>query len=477
MNTSQLPLLFRRPLTTALTLSTQFLQHRSLPAAMVLLQLAWLALIAGTGASTRYGLILALAVYSTAAALLVIFAPVDIVLRLREFGKRLLQSEKRPLVLLFPAAIFTGLLYANSQHVWGDEGESFRVANIVSSSELVVAYMKSGWLINHPPLMPLIYASVIHLFGAELVYLRLVSALFLGGMLVVTYFLGLELYGREVGFLAAILLFSFPLVIRLGASAMLDIQLAFFFCLALLLLVRLARKPSFRLAGAAGVVMGLGLLTKYIMVFVFGVLFLYILFINAFRTVKFHLLVAFAVSLAVFAGWLAYANHIGLLPRQIQRILNLSGSYHALSSIMEDAQPAQPESQEGSVVDQGAQMQEGIFRLGLEAVFTRLPSALGVHYMPLIMLAILYLFEEKNPSSLAILLWIGAVSISLLLTLPDHRYFLPVFPAIAIAVARVLHRFPACAERTILLGLLFEAGNLYLFADWIRESHLFLPAP
>jgi hypothetical protein len=76
-----------------------------------------------------------------------------------------------------------------------------------------------------------------------------------------------------------------------------------------------------------------------------------------------------------------------------------------------------------------------------------------------------------------VLLWIGAVSLSLFLTLPDHRYFLPVFPAIAIVIAQVLLRFPAYAERAILLSLLLGISNLYLFVDWVRESHLFVIMP
>ncbi|NOH01786.1 MAG: phospholipid carrier-dependent glycosyltransferase [Chloroflexi bacterium] len=479
MNISQLPLFLKKPFAGTLALSRQFLQTRSLPAAMGLLQLLWLAVIVGTGTSTRYGLILALAIFSVAATLAVIYLPDRIILKFKEPVDRLFVSEKRTLLSLALAAILIGVVYAGIQHLWGDEKESFRVATILSSNPLVTAYMESGWMMNHPPLIPLIYGFVVRLFGANLLYLRLVSVLFLAGVLAVTYLLGRELYGRDMGYLAPILFLSFPLVIRLGASAMLDVQLAFFFCLAMWMLVRPAKQPSVWLACAAGAAVGLGLLTKYIMIFIFVVLFFFVLLLPSFRKIKFHLLAATLVSASIFAGWLSYANSIGLLPRQIEKILNFSGIYHVVGNLVEENQAppspsAQPESQ-GESLDQGQgdRMQSGILRLGLESLLTRIPSSLGVHYAPLIILGMLYLIKDKNPANPIVLLWIGAVSASLFLTLPDHRYFLPVFPAIAIVVARVLRRFPVYAERTIILGLLFEAGNLYLFANWIREAHFF----
>ena len=122
-------------------------------------------------------------------------------------------------------------------------------------------------------------------------------------------------------------------------------------------------------------------------------------------------------------------------------------------------------------------MQNGIFRLGLESLFTRIPSSLGVYHAPLLLLGLLYLLKRRQSADLLLLIWIGALSLSLFLTLPDHRYFLPIFPALAFVVAHMLLRFPEYAGRAILLSLLFGAGNLYMFANWVRESHIFLLTP
>jgi hypothetical protein len=167
--------------------------------------------------------------------------------------------------------------------------------------------------------------------------------------------------------------------------------------------------------------------------------------------------------------------------------LDFSGTYHLVRNLSEDSLDVPLDPQGGSSnesdlshtasADDKDLIQIGILRLGLESLFSRIPSSLGVHHAPLILIGMIYLVRERKSANTIELVWIGLVSILLLLTLPDHRYFLPVFPAIAIAMARVLYRFPDYAERAIILTLLFQAGNLYLFANWVRESHLFLLTP
>jgi 4-amino-4-deoxy-L-arabinose transferase-like glycosyltransferase len=484
MNISQLPLFLRKPLITIQTVSMQFLLNRSLILAMATLQLLWLVVIAVTGASTKYDTILVVAIFSVLATLIVIWLPTSTIQKLSELKTWLMLNEKRTLLFLCLAGLLIGVLYAYSQHEWGDERTSLKAANIIATEGVPAAYEKVGWLgQQHPPLFSIIFALTLKLPGPELFYMRFVSVLFLIGTMLVTFHLGRELYSREVGYLAAILLLSFPLLVRLSASAMMDIQLTFFFSLALLLFLRLSKTPSYKLAFATGIVIGLGLLTKYIMILIFVILFFYILFFKSFRTIKSYLFVVTAVSMSVFAIWLLYASQMGILAGQFQKILNFVGSYHVVRNLGESTQdtpPVQPavvEEVEEESANPQDEMQNGIFRLGLETLFTRLPSSLGLYHAPLIFFGLLYLLKRHNFDDLVLLLWIGGVSLALLLTLPDHRYFLPIFPALALAIAHVLLRFPKYAERAFLLSLLFGVGNLYMFANWTRESHLFLLTP
>lgn len=484
MKSFQLQLFFRKPLITLQSMSRQFLMNRSLILTMAALQLIWLALIAVTGASSKYQTILVVAILSVIATLIVIFLPTSAIQKIYQIKDWLFLSEKRSLLFLCFAALLIGVLYASSQKAGDDEQSSLKAANIIATEGLSSAYTalkRVGWLgQQHPPLFPIIFSLALKLPGPDLFDMRLVSVFFLAGTMVVTYLLGCELYSKEIGYLASILLLSFPLVIRLSASAMMDIELAFFFGLGLLLLIRLSRNPSYGLACATGLVIGLGLLTKYIMVFIFVVLFVYFVFIKRFQRIKVHLFIVAAVSMSVFAVWLLYANHIGILSRQFEKILNFVGSYHVIRNLEESTQESpstQPIADAAESTDPMDLMQNGIFRLGLESLFTRIPSSLGVYHAPLILFGLLYLLKRRESVDLKVLLWIGAVSLSLFLTLPDHRYFLPLFPAIAIVIAQVLLRFPDYAGRAILLSLLLGASNLYLFVDWVRESHLFVIPP
>jgi 4-amino-4-deoxy-L-arabinose transferase-like glycosyltransferase len=484
MNSSPLQIFLRKPLITLQTASMHFLLSRSLILIMAALQLIWLALIVMTGASTKYQTILVVAIFSVMATLCMVFLPTSAIQKISQLKDWLFRSEKRSLLFLCLAALIIGFLYASVQNAGADEQSSLTAANIIATEGLSSAYTalgRVGWLgQQHPPLFPIIFSLALRLPGPDLFAMRLVSVLFLAGTLVATYLLGRELYSREIGYLAALLMLSFPLVIRLSAAAMMDIQLVFFFSLALLLSIRLSRNPSYRLACATGLVIGLGLLTKYIMIFTFVVLFVYVLFFKSFQRIKIQLLLVAAVSLSVFAIWLLYANHIGILSRQFEKILNFVGSYHVIRNLEESSQET-PSTQlvtnEAESPDPRDLMQNGIFRLGLESLFTRIPSSLGVYHAPLILFGLLYLLKRRQSVDLMLLLWIGAVSLSLFLTLPDHRYFLPVFPAIAIAIAQMLFRFPDYAGRATLLSLLLGMSSLYLFANWFRESHLFLLAP
>lgn len=480
-STSQVRLFLEARLSLVQIASMHFLRNRSLIFAMSALQLIWLVLIAVTGASTKYNTLLVVAIISVLATILVLFLPASAMEKIRNLKSWLVQSEKRSLLFLCIAALLIGVLYSIRENQWTDEQANIEAANIIVTDGIPLAYHRVGWLgKQHPPLFPMISALTLKLPGPDLFYMRLISVFFLAGTLVVTYLLGRDLFGAEIGLLASILMLSYPLVIRLSASAMMDIELTFFFDLALLLLIRLSRNPSYRLAGVIGLVIGLGLLTKYMMVFVFVVLFFYFLCFKSFREIKAHLFIVAAVSMAIFSVWLLYANHFGLLSKQFEKISSFVGTFHIVRNLEESIQETpttQTVPNEEQSPDPMDLMQNGIFRLGLESIFTRIPSSLGVYHSPLILFGLIYLLKRRKPTDLMLLLWIGALSVSLFLTLPDHRYFLPLFPALALAAAHILLRFPDYAERVILLSLLFGAGDLYMFANWVRESHIFLLHP
>jgi 4-amino-4-deoxy-L-arabinose transferase-like glycosyltransferase len=466
---------FKSPLSKVGCIIKGFLRSRYLILGMAVLQLVWLVAILWTGTSSNVDLIVFLAVYSFCAGLIVIFLPDAILSKILAIKSWLLHNQIRLFLVLSLAAIISGVFYASNQQIWGDEERSFRVAKIISAKGVESAYQESGWLSKkHPPLVPLLYSLTLDFTGTSLFHLRLVSVVFLAATLLVTYYLGRELYDRNTGYLASFLFLLFPLVIRLGTSAMMDIQVTFFFTLALLASLRLVRAPSYWLAILTGFIIGFGLLTKYIMVLIYGVLIVCVIFLPNFRRQRFYFLVALLVSISMFSVWIMYANHMGILTGQIEKIMEYSGIYYFFNSPGEEFQPAVLAPVTTDLDNSASLIKSGIIKLGLETLFTRLPSSLGVYHLPLILFGGMFLLKRRALPDLFLLFWIGVVFVILFLTLPDHRYFLPAFPAIAIMISRTFRRFSEYTERAILLSILFWGANLYLFVDWVREAHLFL---
>lgn len=96
-----------------------------------------------------------------------------------------------------------------------------------------------------------------------------------------------------------------------------------------------------------------------------------------------------------------------------------------------------------------------------------LPSGLGIYTLPMLLLGAWQLLQRRSQADL----WILAVFVPLILTLPGPRYFLPAFPTLALMMACGLGRVEEAAERIMIAALLYCGGALYLFVDWYRQVH------
>jgi 4-amino-4-deoxy-L-arabinose transferase-like glycosyltransferase len=419
---------------------------------MLVLQVAWLALIWLTGTAANWVKIPLLLLYSVVVGLGVIYAPGGLTLRLKLLEERLACSEKRALIVLCVVVLVVGVVYARSQRAWTDEGSGTKVASIVAErgiAQLFAEYTRYSWLgSQHPPLMVVIYGLAMRVFGPGLFARRLVCLAFAIATLLVTYFLGRESEDRRTGFRSALLLLSCPIFLRLGTTAMSDVPVTFFFALAMLLILRLLRRPTYRLAALAGGVILIGVLIKYTMVLIYPLLLVCLVAVPAFRRLRLHLAPLFLVPACLGAIWLVYAYRLGVLAEQVETL-----SSYATVVIRTDI---------------GKQFL-------LESLTTRLPSAIGVYNAPLLFLGGLYAIRHRGQAGRIVVLWIAVVFTLLIVMLPDHRYFLLAFPALAILMARGLESAPGIAERAVMLALCYCAGALYLFVDWQRVSLLFLP--
>jgi hypothetical protein len=183
------------------------------------------------------------------------------------------------------------------------------------------------------------------------------------------------------------------------------------------------------------------------------------------------LAVAGVIAGAMFVSWARYADQIGV--------------YTPLSGTFQLFRPA-PETAEVPPVDEAEDAEDymsfsvGFFLFSVEglkftinSMLTRLPPGIGLYLFPLIGLGGWLGYRRRSEADWLLFTWIAVVAGLLLLTIPDHRYFLPIFPALAILIARWMDTNPAAITRTTILAFLFQFAALYVFIDWNRLNLLF----
>lgn len=418
---------------------------------MICLQILWLSTIWLTGASDNWRKIALLFAYTIVLGGTIIFIPSPLMFWVREQREYIIRNEKILVSILSLTVFIAGIIYANCQQVWPDEAHNFEAAKIVAEEgvgSFFFNYSGIPWLgIQHPPLVPVIYGYIMRLLGTNLFVIRLFS-LFIGIVtIVITYFIGKALYDRNTGFFAAIILLCFPLFFRSFTVALMDIPVTFFFSLTLLVTIYLIRKPTYRLSFSAGILISAGIFSKYTMLFIYPVLFSYFLLNSPSNRARLHLGIVTLVSVCTMAIWLIYACHIDVLALQWQKIVH----YARIATTTHYGK-----------------------KLMFEALLTSLPSSLGVYNMPILFLGLLRLMQRRNQSDLFIFLWVAAVFLPWILTLPVTRYFMPAFPGMAIIMSLGLVRFFPSGEKVIIMALSNCGGALYLYADWHRKAYMFI---
>lgn len=358
------------------------------------------------------------------------------------------------LSVLCPITGCAALAYAHFQGGHPpDEPFMLDAARIVAqqgAASFFESYQRISWLRSrHPPLMPLVYGYAMRIVGTDPSMLRLVPVAFLVLTVVVTYRLGRELHGPTTGALAAVLFLELPYVFRWGTALLTDMAVTFFFALALLLTVQLSKRKSIGLAVATGAIIGVGILTKYTMLFIFPLLIVYLAVVGRLRESLLHFAIVIGTAAAVVMPWVLYAYLGGVLRRQTRQVGFFTG-----------------------VVMTGI----GGRKVMLDLVLMNLPSGIGVFNLPLIALGGWHALRRRGPAERFVLVWVGTVSCILLLTMPDPRYFMITFPALAMLMARALETVPGVSRQAIVLALFYCASTLYLYlsADAARAARQFV---
>ena len=423
---------------------------RILLAVMTALQLLWLSVIWVTGAASNAWKLPYLAGHTLVAGGLVYVLPPRFWSRLR-WPHPALPSHRRPIILALALAVaIAGIAYASFQDVLTDERFLLQASEIVAQQGLgsfFADYRDIKWLGGqHPPLIPMVYGFAMRLLGTNVLALRGIATAVTVGTVVLTYLLAESWFDSRVGLVAALCLLSMPYCLRMGTAVLTDMPVTFLFALGLYLTCRLSRGRRLGLSLAAGICIGLGLVSKYTMLLIYPVLFCFFLADRRLRRVWPQITVTVITSASILAAWLLYAASLDAVASHARTVSRYAGAVTG-----------------------------GGWRYGLEMLSTELPSALGLYNLPLLLLGGLWLLSARMKSDLLVLLWVAPVMAVVALTLPDPRYFMPAFPGLAILMARGLVGLGQSRQRILLLALLHCAGALYLFADWYRASFVFLP--
>lgn len=446
--------------------------------AMTAFQLLWLAGIWFTGASGNWQKLVPVGVLAALAYIALYVFRESFFENIGSGINWLAENQTSFLTLLAVVVAAVGIYYASVQQVWPfDEEENFYASKIIAAQgykEFFAQYALENYLSNrHPPLIFMINGLAVSIFGDHLIVIRIVSVIFGYCMLVASYFLASALYGKRAAVLTVLNLLCFPLIIRESTAGLLDVQATFFFTLTLLLALRLAEKPTWGLGVALGFSLGLGLVTKYMVMFIIPLLIVFFVVRRNYRATVFPALLSFFIAGTLFLLWAWYGGQIGV------RVPSVAG-FSPSDLFTVKTLPAEAQEQDGDIIEEIA-ISPGFFittesgrGFFLNSLITRLPSGFGAYSIPLILLGLFVAIRQRISSDLFVALWIGVVSILLILTLPDHRYFMVIFPALAMLGARWSHLLPSKdMGRLAWLLFVFQIGALYIFVDWSREAELF----
>lgn len=413
---------------------------------MGVLQAGFLAVRARPYGASLHGLLALLLSLTALATLLAAFLPERLADRATALLDAAGATHARALGTLLVLTILAGAAGVVTQQPFSwDEKSVLWSADVVADGGprgLFARYGENGWLgPQHPPLVPLVYGAVTAVAGSHLKLLRIVNLAFACGAVVAAFLIAERLYERRTAFLAGLVLLASPLFERIATAATNDMPLMFLFLLALLLTVVIERRGGDRLAMLLGVVVGLGLLVKYTMVLVFPVLLALPWCTGNLRIARRHGAVVLAIALAFLLVWLDHAWSLGILGLQQQRLARLATV---------------------------SQRSPG---WAIDALLFKTPAAIGVYVMPWVALGAVAMFHRRAMQDRFVACWIGLVFVPLLLTLPDNRYFLPAFPAVALVGAQALAGRPRWCARVLLLALLLCAVTLAFYARIDLSQH------
>jgi uncharacterized membrane protein len=114
------------------------------------------------------------------------------------------------IVILAVISVLTRFFWIGRESLWLDEAASITLANSAGIQEAINHLQYATWLDQHPIFYYFILHYWIKFFGTSEIALRSLSAIFGIAIIIFTYYVGKELIGKNIGFLASILVLANP---------------------------------------------------------------------------------------------------------------------------------------------------------------------------------------------------------------------------------------------------------------------------
>lgn len=294
-----------------------------------------------------------------------------------------------------------------------DEAVFFDLASGIARTGLPYRSLADGNLyLFHPPLFAYLLGGAFLIFGEGLLVARLLSSALSVLTLGLTFLLGREVGDERAGAVAALLLALNPLFLVYSFSAYMEITLTLVMVASLYFFVRAERQGRGYLYLAAGSLLGLALVTKYLAVI--GVLAYggYLLAKHRGRALfRRELYLVMLPAGGLFLLWLAYA-----LALDARLFLGQTADWL-------EQRPWDARVSVGVWAFLGAAMgaAEPVFSLAFALCLVR------------------HLFGPKSPSAWVPLAYVAATGIVLVaMSIKDVRYMVPLLPVVAVLVASAI---------------------------------------
>jgi 4-amino-4-deoxy-L-arabinose transferase-like glycosyltransferase len=135
--------------------------------------------------------------------------------------------------------------------------------NYIETAKWFLRLPGGTFTIYEPPGFPFLLALFFRLFGVKDYVAIAVSGVFAVATVALVAYIGLKLFGLQVGLTAPIMLLIMPLFITYSRMALTDIAFTFFFSLAIVSMYAAVRSPRPRNVGFAGLALGACVMIKY----------------------------------------------------------------------------------------------------------------------------------------------------------------------------------------------------------------------